>query len=243
MPRQPENSDFQPHLQLSIVPPPAGQRPVNVLILLHGLGDTKESFTQLARQLALPETVCICLQAPSPLPFDLGGFHWGDDITFDQSMGTMDYDTGFEKSSRVIKEDIIEKVLLQTCGYQTRNILFFGFGQGGMAAIATALASKTEFGGIVSIGGPLPSSLQKADDKEGKNQTPLVVLGGSSQSLITQSALTSLKKAFQTTQYTKWPRPGDAMPRSRDEMLPIMKYLARRLQSRSGVPDDAFEVG
>ncbi|KAI4185817.1 MAG: hypothetical protein LQ346_005813 [Caloplaca aetnensis] len=243
MPRQPEKSDFQPHLQLSIVPPPASQSPVNVLLLLHGLGDTEDSFTQLARQLALPETVCICVQAPSPLPFDLGGFHWGDDITFDQSKGTMDYDTGFEKSSRVIKEDIIEKVLHQICGYKPRNILFFGFGQGGMAAIAIVLACKAEFGGIISIGGSLPSNHQNTSDKEGKNQTPVVVLGGSSQTLITQSALTSMKKAFQSTEYTKWPRPGDGMPRNRDEMLPIMKFFARRLQSKSGVPDDAVEVG
>ncbi|KAL8898258.1 MAG: hypothetical protein Q9207_006800 [Kuettlingeria erythrocarpa] len=243
MPRQPEKSDFQPHLQLSIVPPPASQSPVNVLILLHGLGDTKDSFTQLARQLVLPETVCICMQAPSPLPFDLAGFHWGDDITFDQSMGTMDYDTGFEKSSRVMKEDIIERVLLQTCGYKTRNILFFGYGQGGMAAIATVLASKTEYEGIVSVGGPIPSSLQNSSDKEGKNQTPVAVLGGSSQTLITQSALMSLKKAFQSIEYTKWPRPGDGMPRNRDEMLPIMKFFARRLQSKRGVPEDAVEVG
>lgn len=75
MPRQPKTSDFRPHLQLSIIPPPAESSPVNILILLHGLGDTNESFTQLAKQLALPETVCISTQAPSPLPFDLGGFH------------------------------------------------------------------------------------------------------------------------------------------------------------------------
>ncbi|KAI4126289.1 MAG: hypothetical protein LQ338_003824 [Usnochroma carphineum] len=243
MPRQPSSSDFQPHLRLSIVPPPAGQSPINVLILLHGLGDTKEPFTKLAKQLTLPETVCISLQAPSPLPFDLGGFHWGDDITFKQSAGTMDYDTGFEKSSRMIKEDIIDKVLLEKCGYKPRNILLFGFGQGGMAAIAVALAFSTEPGGIVSIGGPLPSNSRGIGDNRPKNQTPLLVLGGSSQSLVTQLALTDLKKAFQVVEYVKWPRPGDSMPRNREEMLPIMKFFARRLQSRSGVPEGSIEVG
>lgn len=243
MPRQPASSDFPSYLQLSIIPPPSNQSPVNVLLLLHGLGDSNESFTLLARQLSLPETVCISLQAPSPLPFDLGGFHWGDDITFNQSNGTMDYDTGFVKLSRSIKEDIIQTVLLQQCGYSPGNILFFGFGQGGMAALAAALAFKTELGGIVSIGGPLPSSINNAGDTELKNKTPVIVLGGSSQSLITQSVLGSLKQAFQVVEYVKWPRAGDGMPRNRDEMLPIMMFFARRLRSRSGVPKDAVEIG
>ncbi|KAL8709742.1 MAG: hypothetical protein Q9220_005528 [cf. Caloplaca sp. 1 TL-2023] len=243
MPRQPIASDFPSHLHLSLVSPPSQQQAVNILILLHGLGDTNESFTQIARQLSLPETCCISLQAPSLLPFDLGGFHWGDDITFNQSIGTMDYDTGFNKSSQMISEAVVESVLLQKCGYKARNILLFGFGQGGMAALASALTSKSELGGVISIGGPLPSSLPSAAEGGKKNPTPIIMLGGSTQTLITQSALTDLRKAFQTVEYVKWPKAGDGMPARREEMLPIMKFFARRLQSRSGVPDDAVEVG
>ncbi|KAL8870392.1 MAG: hypothetical protein Q9174_003558 [Haloplaca sp. 1 TL-2023] len=241
MSRQPLESDFSSHLALSIVKAPAHQSPVNVLILLHGLGDSKESFTTLATQMALPETTCISLQAPSPLPFDLNGFHWGDDITFNPSLGEMDYDTGFSKSSRVIKEEVIEKVLVQKCGYQARNILLFGFGQGGMAAIGTALTSGLELGGIVSIGGPKPSE-SIISSGGAKNQTPIIILGGSSNTLVTQSALSSLKQDFRYVEYVKWSKPGDSMPRNREEMMPIMKFLARRLQSRSGVPQDAVEV-
>ncbi len=34
----------------------------------------------------------------------------------------------------------------------------------------------------------------------------------------------------------------DSMPRSREEMLPIMRFFARRLRSRGGVPEGAVEV-
>ncbi|KAL8847552.1 MAG: hypothetical protein Q9221_007411 [Calogaya cf. arnoldii] len=241
-PRQPAPSDFSTKLNISIVPPPSGQSSVNILLLLHGLGDTNTSFTNLAKQVSLPETTCISIQAPSPLPFDLGGYHWGDDITFDPSQGTMDYDTGFSKSCRMLSEDVIETILFQKCGYKPRNILFFGYGQGGMAAIATALTLEAELGGIISIGGPLPSSFQNPQDGAAKNRTPLTVLGGSSGTLITHSALTHLKRSFQTVEYTKWSRPGDGMPGNRDEMLPIMKFFARRLQSQSGVPEGSVEV-
>ncbi|KAL9594992.1 MAG: hypothetical protein Q9219_006720 [cf. Caloplaca sp. 3 TL-2023] len=155
----------------------------------------------------------------------------------------MDYDTGFDKSSRVIREEIIEKVLIQECAYEPRNILLLGFGQGGMAALAAVLASKTELGGLVSIGGPLPSGISHSAGTGDKNKTPVIVLGGSSQSLIMQSALVSLKQAFQVVEYVKWPRAGDSMPRNREEILPIMKFFARRLQSRSGVPENAVEIG
>ncbi|KAL8770410.1 MAG: hypothetical protein Q9209_003836 [Squamulea sp. 1 TL-2023] len=243
MARQPVGSDFPAHLNISITPSPPGQGPVNVLLLLHGFADTKESFAQLAKQLSLPETTCIAIQAPSPLPFNLGGFHWGDDIMFNQSIGTMDYDTGFKKSSCVLKENIIEKILLEKCGYKPRNILLFGYGQGGMAAIAAALTLNTELGGIVSIGGPSPSSLSGTLQDGVKNQTPLIVLGGSSNTSITQSALTNLKKVFQAVEYTKWPRPGDHSPGNRDEMLPIMRFFARRLQSMRGLPEGSVEIG
>lgn len=155
----------------------------------------------------------------------------------------MDHDTGFQESSRMLREDIIEQTLFQKCGYKARNILFFGYGQGAIAAIAAALGLNLELGGIVSIGGPVPSSHWNSQDAIQKSRTPLIVLGGSSATSITQSALSLLKKSFVTVEYIKWPRPGDAMPTNRDEMLPIMKFLARRLQSRAGTLEGSVEVG
>ena len=239
MPTLPKQADFPTSLDLSITPPPASSpRTTNVLILLHGLGDTSVSFTNLGKQLALPETTCISLQAPMPLPFDLGGFHWGDDITFDQASGQMDFDTGFTKAVKIIKQDVIEDGLLKKCGYTPREIMLFGFGQGAMAALAVAASMPEELGGVVSIGGPLPSSSASAKSVK----TPVLVLGGSSNTLITRTNLDKLKAAFPFVEYQKWNRTGDGMPRNRDEMLPIMRFFARRLRSRAGVPEGSVEV-
>lgn len=239
MPTLPNQANFSTSLVLSITPPPASSpHTTNVLILLHGLGDTSESFTNLGKQLALPETTCISLQAPTPLPFELGGFHWGDDIIFDQASGQMDFDTGFTKSVKIIKQDIIEDGLLKKCGYKPRDIMLFGFGQGAMAALATAACMSQELGGIVSIGGPLPSSIASAKAVK----TPVLLLGGSSNTLITRTTLDKLKAAFQFVEYKKWTRTGDGMPRNRDEMLPIMRFFAHQLRSRAGVPEGSVEV-
>lgn len=238
--RLPTTKDFPTHLSLTITPPTVHDQPVNVLILLHGLGDTNAPFTKLGTRLAFPETCCISLQAPAALPFELGGFHWGDDIVFDPSTGAMEFDTGFKKAASVIEHDLIINGLIKNCGYQPRDILMFGFGQGGMAAITVAASLLQELGGVVTIGGPAPSSLVPRSEK---SNTPIMVLGGSSKTVITRSAIETLKKHFQTLESHQWNKIGDGMPISREEMLPIMRFFAARLRSRKGVPQGSVEIG
>ena len=235
----PTSVDFDSKLNVTITPPPASQQMVNILILLHGLGDTNASFTALGKQLALPETACISLQAPTPLPFDLGGFHWGDDIQFDSNSGDMDSDTGFGKATKTIQEDVISQALVQKCGLKPRNIFIYGFGQGGMTALATALSFSEELGGVISIGGPIPASSPTAK----RTQTPALVVGGSSNTLVTKPAIAKMRTAFETLEYHKWKKSGDGMPANREEMLPIMKFFARRLRSAIGVPKGSLEIG
>ncbi|KAI9725068.1 MAG: hypothetical protein M1812_000344 [Candelaria pacifica] len=241
--RLPVASDFPSWLQLTVIPPLASQAPANILILLHGLGDTNRSFTSLGQNLSLPETACISLQALTPLPFDLGGYHWGDDIIFDQTSGKMDFDTGFEKGTKAIGEDIIQKGLIGTCGYQGREIFLLGFGQGGMASFAAVASlssgASLELGGVVSIGGPLPLSIGTAARTA---KTPVLILGGSSNSLITSSNTARLRTVFESVEYKQWSKAGDGMPSNREQMLPIMQFFASRLRSRKSVPEGSTEV-
>lgn len=149
----------------------------------------------------------------------------------------MELDTSFARAVELVKRDIIEDAIMAKCGYEPREILLFGFGQGAMVAVAVALSMSDELGGIVSIGGFLPSSVASATSK-----TPLLVLGGSSNTLITRTAVANLRSAFEFTEYQKWNKSGDGMPQNREEMLPIMQFLARRLRSRQGVPEGSVEL-
>lgn len=114
------------------------QLPTNVLILLHGIGDSDLPFKTFAEKLQLPETACLSVRAPTPLPFDLGGFQWGDYILIDEATGEMDYDSGFTKSTPLLLEKLIRQCLIEKCGYRSREVLLFGFGQGGMVALDVA---------------------------------------------------------------------------------------------------------
>lgn len=109
-----------------------------------------------------------------------------------------------------------------------------------MASVGVALAAgpDMEFGGVVSIGGRVPSTASGL----AKSRTPVLLCGGSRSTQITRSAVDSLKGRFTSAEYVKWDKPDDSMPRDRGEMMPIMKFLARRLKSRAGVPEGAVEV-
>lgn len=154
----------------------------------------------------------------------------------------MDLDTGFEMAGKIIERDTIQHGLIGECGYKPRDIFLFGYGQGAMAAIVAILSMNSlgEFGGIISIGGPVPTSSLKGNPA---SITPMCIIGGSSDTLITKSALADIKKCFEDVRYHKLERPGDGTPNNREEMYPIMRLLASRMRSRRGVPEGSVEIG
>ncbi|KAI4134148.1 MAG: hypothetical protein LQ347_001768 [Umbilicaria vellea] len=203
--RQPATSDFSPDLQLQ------GYYHCSTIVT-----PSSEQSNPLARTGQQQP-------APTPLPLDVGVFHGGDDIVFDQAAGPMDIDTAFKKSGQILTQEVIKNVLLDKCGYRPRDILLFGFG---MAALAVVAPMADELGGLISIGGPLPSVSSTASSASRKCMTPVLIIGGSSKTLVTKSAMASLKLTFESVQYTRYTRDGDSMPRNREEMLPIMQFFS-----------------
>lgn len=48
----------------------------NILLLLHGLGDTLQPFHNLGNKLQLPQTAIMAIQAPEPIPFMGESYQW-----------------------------------------------------------------------------------------------------------------------------------------------------------------------
>lgn len=240
-PRLPESSDFPGSLVYKLTPPAKPAQ--NILILLHGLGDTHEPFAALGTNLNLPETACLSVRGPTPLPFDMNGFHWGDDIIFDQSTGGLDGDSGFGRTRKLLRE-LLDETLVKKCGWRPRSIFFLGFGQGGMVAVDLPAGNKNvEYGGAVSIGGALPSDSDVGVQPEVKSSTPILLLGAEKNSAIDAAAEERMKERFDFVKVVKWSgRNGDGMMKSREEVRPIMEFFAKRLGSRQGVPEGAVEL-
>lgn len=261
--KPPSPADFPTNLTVTITPPQSPPRathpaPPNILLLLHGLGDTAAAFTSFARALNLPETTIVTIQAPTPLPFDLGGFHWGDDVSFDPVTGALDMDAGFKRSTGLLVDEVIQGVLVRKCGYRPREILILGFGQGGMAALVAAremgegktqgasasasaggAAEDTSLSGAISIGAPYPLS---GSTVGAKNRTPVLLVGGREPTAVSDGAIRRTKQVFEFVEVHQYARKGDGMPRNREEMMPVMQFFARRLRSWQGVPEGSVEI-
>ncbi|CDS81955.1 uncharacterized protein SPSC_00137 [Sporisorium scitamineum] len=131
----------------------------NLLILLHGLGDSDTGFFSLGQNLqrTLPQTAVLTLQAPLAVPF-LDGPHWMWYPSFDQfgELLTKPNPTQTVKDLIAILEHLVSQ-----CGWLSSSIHIFGFGQGATVALETLVRwSSTHpqpLGSIVSVSGTLLS--------------------------------------------------------------------------------------
>jgi predicted esterase len=139
-------------------------------------------------------------------------------------------------------DGVIRKGLVEKCGYKPREIMIFGFAQGGMVGLQVAAEiGEDELGGVISIGGTVSSSIPLAALNK-KSKTPVIVCKGSKNSAVTPSAIQKIKDIFEFVEIKEWNKVGDSMPSNRDEMLPVMQFFARRLRSVKGVPEGSVEL-
>lgn len=161
----------------------------------------------------------------------------------DANTGDVDADPGFDKASRLIMERLVKETLVDKCGWETSDILFFGFGQGGSLALGLASrlrsverivdmsdgddVTKQKLGktckGVVSIGGPLPLSMIPSSSSREKSSTPVLVCQ------LDEDEADAVKREFREVRVVNWRRKEVAMPRDREEMLPMMKFFADQL--------------
>ncbi|RDA94464.1 hypothetical protein CP533_2233 [Ophiocordyceps camponoti-saundersi (nom. inval.)] len=234
-PRIPTEADFAPlstSLTLALHFPSPPESTTAFLILLHGLGDSEAPFASFARAMALPGVLAISVRGVAPLPSALlsegdgSNFHWGDDLTIDPGTGDIDPDPGFHRASQAIIEKLIRGVLVEYCGWELDDVILFGFGQGGSLALGLASQLRDEtLKGVVSIGGPLPVSMVPTTSARVKTDTKALLCQ------LDEDMVDAVESEFKDVTVVRWKRQDVAMPCNRDEMLPIMKFLAERLRT------------
>lgn len=252
--KNPDPTDFPSHLTVTVTPAPApAPAPLapasNILLLLHGLGDSAQAFQKFGQALKLPDTIVVTVQGTTPLPLSLEGFHWGDDVSFDSATGTIEMDAGFARATKTLVNDVVCDALVRKCGYALREIMILGFGQGGMAGLVVAreLGMKKDkaspppaISGVISIGAPYPLSGSRAGDP---NPSPILLVSGRDSAAVSDEAVRRTKQVFKFVEVSRYTRKGDGMPSNYEEMLPVMQFFARRLRSKQGVPEGSIEIG
>ncbi|KAJ7628470.1 hypothetical protein FB45DRAFT_918361 [Roridomyces roridus] len=194
----------------------------NLLILLHGLGDTHLPFSKLGRQLKLPQTAVMAVRAPDQVPF-----------LYEESYAWF---TSFDELGEIIERpnptsalalmDRILQHLTDDCGWPLHRVHLFGFAQGGSVAAELGVQrSRQALGSIVTVSGPLLSYPTLST----LSATPL--LAAYRPSAMPLNALTSFKKGFSRVVEHKMNADG-GMPASKAEWEPIMRFWSEVLGRR-----------
>eukprot|EP00611_Tribonema_gayanum_P026763 TRINITY_DN6448_c0_g1_i1.p1 TRINITY_DN6448_c0_g1~~TRINITY_DN6448_c0_g1_i1.p1 ORF type:complete len:292 (+),score=65.16 TRINITY_DN6448_c0_g1_i1:126-878(+) len=192
--QQPEPSTFPEGLRVFSYLPSEDGVDENLLIMLHGVGDTHRPLLQLGRSFHLPQTAVLAFQAPVPLPFDMG-YCWHD--TFDDEGDTLAYTPGDErrmKSLNASTSTLIQaiEVLRLQLHWPADRIFLLGYAQGGTVALSAALTLAhasappiSALGGVISICGVLleeqlamAAGTGAAPARPAAEATPVLILCG-----------------------------------------------------------------
>ncbi|KAI0317979.1 hypothetical protein OF83DRAFT_1057625 [Amylostereum chailletii] len=207
----------------------------NLLLLLHGLGDTHTPFGKLGRSFKLPQTATLALRAPEQIPYLYEqAFQWYN--SFDM-LGEL-----LASPNPTPALDLLSVVLshlITDCLWPPHRIHIFGFAQGGTVAAESALkwwrgqpsTSSTRqlaLGSVVTVAGPLVSYPTLTHPCP----TPVLVFfrPAPSESAMPANAIAAFKKGFSDVREVR--RSGEGMPRSKDEWAPIMQFWSERLGRR-----------
>ncbi|KAI5122934.1 hypothetical protein M0805_007612 [Coniferiporia weirii] len=212
----------------------------NLLILLHGLGDTHVPFGKLGQQLRLPQTATLALRAPQQIPYLYeDAFQW---YPFFDDLGETIAHPNPALGVTVLTDVIAH--LTTTCAWRPGQIHLFGFAQGGSVALETALTSwkarprdpepeqerAYALGSVVSIGGPvlLHHAISIAC------ATPALVLHRAAPSGLALKAgeCAMLRRLFAWMKEVQLDA-GESMPASREEWEPVMEFWSQRLGKRT----------
>jgi predicted esterase len=133
----------------------------------------------------------------------------------------------FALSTEQVGVNVITDVLIKKCGFRARDIALVGHDEGGSAALAVAAACcDTEFGGVVSIGGILPSDFPNGLPQGDRSPTHVLLLGGSLGDVNNREVL-RIETAFAAT--TKAQKVGKWDDFNEIEDAKLKEFLAHQL--------------
>ena len=216
----PIETDFSPSVSLVISQAELDEPVEHLIIYLHQFGGNETSLESLARRLRrrLPRSAYILVRGVAPVPSESNAFHWGDPRP--------QRDEGFLNASKSLLTDVVKDVLVSKRSILPSNIMILGHCQGGMAALTMVAAwDGIEFGGVISIGGPLPSYVQLPSTIKAK--TPALILRAALGD-IHPFALKRIKDTFTTVDVETREGEHDTIPDTPDALRPILDFFAHR---------------
>ncbi|KAG6621824.1 putative hydrolase C9G1.08c [Phytophthora cinnamomi] len=239
----------RPHFRL-VLPQRSAPPAQNLLLFLHGRGDSHEPFARLGEQMALPQTAVLSLRAPRELPFGLG-FTWMDDL--DANGDVISPDTPHKQRSKSLEaaRDYVWKflgVLHDKYGWSYSRLFVFAFSQGACVTfhLAMTLPRDVRLGGVVLVsGGAIVGPHEPCSGLEsgGAAATPMLQVTGAADAVYPAALAERSRREFKRRHpqqaaaelFTSLvrPRKGHAMIDSREDMQHAMLFFSKYLYLRN----------
>ncbi|OWZ19582.1 PhosphoLipase/carboxylesterase [Phytophthora megakarya] len=235
-----------PHFSLAQVDKCTAQAQ-NLLLFLHGRGDSHEPFARLGEQMALPQTAVVSLRAPRELPFGFG-FSWIDDI--DANGDVIPPDTVHKHRSESLQTatDYVWnflRVLHDQYEWSYSRLFVFAFSQGACVAfhLAMTLPRDVQLGGVVLVSGGAIVGPHSSSYGKGSAPTPMLQVTGETDKIYPTSLAVLTHREFKRRHTQKAaeelftsllrPHKGHAMIDSREDMQHVMLFFSKYLYLRN----------
>lgn len=191
-----------------------------IILVLHDYGGNELSLKDFAEEhLREPNALYILLRGTRALT-EVDRYHWADSNQLPNR--------SFLEATDLIGNFVVEG-LIKRHNISPRNIVLLGHGQGGMAALSVAISwNRTELGGVITIGGPLPEHFTLPP--RANVSTPVLALGGKLGD-INATAEKRIRDFVMHVDVHLIPDVEDRLPQSTDStsILMLKEFFAHRL--------------
>ncbi|MDJ0687579.1 MAG: alpha/beta hydrolase [Xenococcaceae cyanobacterium MO_188.B32] len=170
---------LQKTLDAISIPPNSGEKPTNLLIMLHGWGANYQDLAPLASMFNLPGFAYLFPNAPFEHPQVPGGRAW-------YALETEEY-SGLAESKQLLRDWLLS--LPDNTGIPLENTIMTGFSQGG--AMTLDIGLTLPLAGLCSLSGYLHASPQKNDRV---NFPPVLIVHGTQDPVVPIQAARQAKE-------------------------------------------------
>jgi predicted esterase len=229
---------------------PGGQPNTNLLILLHGAGDTHIPFDRLGQTMALPQTATLALSARGPLgeplPLQLG-HTWFQEMDYSNGAYLEPSQTQQNLNNAAFRFcNVLNQLIRKEQWIIPERVFLFGYGAGAALAMQVCglwIAGQPDqhtpqpLGGAICVAGGISSTSDTT--LTNLSNSPILLMVGENDEYFPPWKAKQIQKHYGMSNNLELhiePNKGQGMIGSANEMHKVMQFLSKRLVRISAMP-------
>lgn len=164
-----------------------GDKVKNVIVAMHGFGDTASNFSSLGKEVEINDVLWLFPEGPRPVPMSMGGAQWFPLFEDPAKERSLSENLIFE-----LCHSVAEQVQLPL-----EKFFILGFSQGASMALNCGLKMKQNLAGIVALSGFIMQQIEMKDSLSSeKKSTPVFLAHGQQDQVVLPAFFYETKTAL-----------------------------------------------